>query len=97
MLLKSLLKVIGQTGANILFPTPNYLLYEAQSSLSSIEVCHFNILLEKCWEVDFMVSKHWKIIKLWPLFLLIFNWGYTLKELNKETVSSSFFYEICPF
>ncbi|PWA33915.1 tyrosine/nicotianamine aminotransferase, Pyridoxal phosphate-dependent transferase [Artemisia annua] len=53
MLLKSLLKFLGQTGANILFPTPNYLLYEAQSSLSPLEVCNFNLLPEKGWEVYF--------------------------------------------
>nr|GEU66556.1 tyrosine/nicotianamine aminotransferase, pyridoxal phosphate-dependent transferase [Tanacetum cinerariifolium] len=47
-----LLKVLGQPGANILFPTPNYPLYEAQSSLSPLEVRHFNLLPEKGWEVD---------------------------------------------
>ncbi|PWA72763.1 tyrosine/nicotianamine aminotransferase, Pyridoxal phosphate-dependent transferase [Artemisia annua] len=47
-----LLKVFGQPGANILFPTPNYPLYEAQSSLSPLEVRHFNLLPEKGWEVD---------------------------------------------
>ncbi|PWA63905.1 Aminotransferase, class I/classII [Artemisia annua] len=53
MLLKSLLKVLGQTGVDILSPIPNYLLHEAQSSLSLLEVCNFNLLPEKGWEVDF--------------------------------------------
>ncbi|XP_071691328.1 nicotianamine aminotransferase 1-like [Rutidosis leptorrhynchoides] len=47
-----LLKVLAQPGANILFPRPNYSLYEAQSSISPLEVRHFDLLPEKSWEVD---------------------------------------------
>ncbi|XP_023758254.1 nicotianamine aminotransferase 1 [Lactuca sativa] len=47
-----LVKVLARPGANILFPRPNYSLYEAQSRCNLLEVRHFDLIAEKGWEVD---------------------------------------------
>lgn len=47
-----LLKVLAHPGANILFPIPNYSLYEAHTMFSPLEVRHFHLLPENGWEVD---------------------------------------------
>ncbi|KAI7741596.1 hypothetical protein M8C21_032138 [Ambrosia artemisiifolia] len=47
-----LLTVLGRPGANILFPRPNYPVYEARVRFSPLEVRHFDLLPEKGWEID---------------------------------------------
>ncbi|KAI3515475.1 hypothetical protein L1887_14371 [Cichorium endivia] len=47
-----LLTVLSRPGANILFPRPNYPIYEARARFSPLEVRHFDLLPEKGWEVD---------------------------------------------
>ncbi|KAK9049287.1 hypothetical protein SSX86_031745 [Deinandra increscens subsp. villosa] len=47
-----LLTVLARPGANILFPRPNYPIYEARARFSEIEVRHFDLLPDKGWEVD---------------------------------------------
>ncbi|KAK9076829.1 hypothetical protein SSX86_005163 [Deinandra increscens subsp. villosa] len=47
-----LLTVLGRPGANILFPRPNYPVYEARARFSPLEVRHFDLLPDKGWEVD---------------------------------------------
>ncbi|XP_071691329.1 nicotianamine aminotransferase 1-like [Rutidosis leptorrhynchoides] len=46
------LTLLGRPGANILFPRPNYPIYEARASFSPLEVRHFDLLPDKGWEVD---------------------------------------------
>ncbi|PWA39858.1 tyrosine/nicotianamine aminotransferase, Pyridoxal phosphate-dependent transferase [Artemisia annua] len=47
-----LLTVLGRPDGNILFPRPNYPIYEARARFTSLEVRHFDLLPEKGWEVD---------------------------------------------
>ncbi|GKC13477.1 tyrosine/nicotianamine aminotransferase, pyridoxal phosphate-dependent transferase [Tanacetum coccineum] len=47
-----LLTVLGRPDGNILFPRPNYPIYEARARFSPLEARHFDLLPEKGWEVD---------------------------------------------
>nr|GEV24468.1 tyrosine/nicotianamine aminotransferase, pyridoxal phosphate-dependent transferase [Tanacetum cinerariifolium] len=47
-----ILTVLARPGANILFPRPNYPIYEARASFSTLEVRHYDLLPEKGWDVD---------------------------------------------
>lgn len=47
-----IITVLARPGANILFPRPNYPIYEARARFSPLEVRHYDLIPEKGWEVD---------------------------------------------
>nr|XP_043622750.1 nicotianamine aminotransferase 1-like [Erigeron canadensis] len=47
-----LLTVLARPGANILFPKPNYPIYEARARFSELEVRHYDLLPDQGWDVD---------------------------------------------
>ncbi|KVI04290.1 Aminotransferase, class I/classII [Cynara cardunculus var. scolymus] len=47
-----ILTVLARPGANILFPRPNYPIYEARARFSPLEVRHYDLIPDKGWEVD---------------------------------------------
>ena len=47
-----IISVLARPGANILLPRPGYPFYESRCAFSGLEVRHFNLVLERSWEVD---------------------------------------------
>ncbi|KAL6964994.1 Nicotianamine aminotransferase 1 [Sarracenia purpurea var. burkii] len=47
-----ILAVLACPGANILLSRPGYPFYETRAAYSHLEVCHFDLLPKKGWEVD---------------------------------------------
>ncbi|KAK6919102.1 Aminotransferase, class I/classII [Dillenia turbinata] len=47
-----ILAVLSSPGANILLPRPSYPYYEARAAYEHLQVCRFDLLQDKGWEVD---------------------------------------------